>query len=191
MAIRRAVVFASTNLSDCCGKTTAGTARSPRPGSYRETTRAARNECGPDNGVRGRDASHTGIRHNCDVDRRTTPESRSPPTSVLYKAIIASAAAHANTMATALWDAENPKALRRLVASGVQLRPFSAQLMDTFLKTSNEVNAEAASSNADFKKMYDRWSQRGGRSTQLFRTKAPSPGLYRRMSVRSQPRRRA
>jgi TRAP-type mannitol/chloroaromatic compound transport system substrate-binding protein len=35
-----------------------------------------------------------------------------------YKAIIASAAAHANTMASALWDAENPKALRRLVASG-------------------------------------------------------------------------
>jgi TRAP-type mannitol/chloroaromatic compound transport system substrate-binding protein len=31
-----------------------------------------------------------------------------------YKAIIASAAAHANTMASALWDAENPKALRCL-----------------------------------------------------------------------------
>jgi TRAP-type mannitol/chloroaromatic compound transport system substrate-binding protein len=73
----------------------------------------------------------------------------------VYKAIIASAAAHANTMASALWDAENPKALRRLVASGVQLRPFSPQLMDTFLKTSNEVNAEASAGNADFKKIYD------------------------------------
>jgi TRAP-type mannitol/chloroaromatic compound transport system substrate-binding protein len=72
-----------------------------------------------------------------------------------YKAIIASAAAQANTMASALWDAENPKALRRLVASGVQLRPFSPQLMDAFLKTSNEVNAEASASNAEFKKMYD------------------------------------
>src|SRR6201999_1328919 len=61
-----------------------------------------------------------------------------------YKAIIASAAAHTNAMATALWDAENPKALRRLVAAGVQLRPFGPQLMDTFLKTANEVNAEAA-----------------------------------------------
>jgi hypothetical protein len=27
--------------------------------------------------------------------------------------------------------------------------------MDAFLKTSNEVNAEASASNADFKKMYD------------------------------------
>jgi TRAP-type mannitol/chloroaromatic compound transport system substrate-binding protein len=28
-------------------------------------------------------------------------------------------------------------------------------LMDTFLKTSNEVNAEASAGNADFKKIYD------------------------------------
>jgi TRAP-type mannitol/chloroaromatic compound transport system substrate-binding protein len=72
-----------------------------------------------------------------------------------YKAIFTSAAAHANMMLTGLFDADNPKALRRLVASGVQLRPFGPQLMDAFLKTSNEVNAEASASNADFKKMYD------------------------------------
>jgi hypothetical protein len=36
MAIRRAMVFASTNLPDCCGKSTAGTARSPRPASMTE-----------------------------------------------------------------------------------------------------------------------------------------------------------
>jgi TRAP-type mannitol/chloroaromatic compound transport system substrate-binding protein len=40
-----------------------------------------------------------------------------------YKAIFASAAADANTMLIGLFDAGNPKALRRLVASGVQLRP--------------------------------------------------------------------
>jgi hypothetical protein len=34
-------------------------------------------ECGPDNGVRGRGASRRSIRHSCNVDRQTTPGSRS------------------------------------------------------------------------------------------------------------------
>jgi TRAP-type mannitol/chloroaromatic compound transport system substrate-binding protein len=72
-----------------------------------------------------------------------------------YKSIFTLAAAHANTMLTGLFDADSPQALRRLLAAGVQLRPFSPQLMDAFLKTSNEVNAEASGGSADFKKMYD------------------------------------
>jgi TRAP-type mannitol/chloroaromatic compound transport system substrate-binding protein len=72
-----------------------------------------------------------------------------------YKAIITTAAAQANTVVQGTIDAGNPAALRRLIAGGVQLRPFSQPLMDTFLKTSNEVNAEASANNPDFKKMYE------------------------------------
>jgi hypothetical protein len=56
-------------------------------GPYRPTittgaVSGSANERGPDNGVRDRGANRTSIRHTCDVDRRTTPGSRFPPTSV-------------------------------------------------------------------------------------------------------------
>ncbi len=53
------------------------------------------------------------------------------------------------------YDARNPQALKRLVANGAQLRPFSQQVMEACLKASNEVNAETSAANADFKKIYE------------------------------------
>jgi TRAP-type mannitol/chloroaromatic compound transport system substrate-binding protein len=72
-----------------------------------------------------------------------------------YKAIFTAAAAYANLGVMARYDARNPEALRKLVAGGTQLRAFNPALMDAFLKTSNEINAEAAATNPDFKKIYD------------------------------------
>jgi TRAP-type mannitol/chloroaromatic compound transport system substrate-binding protein len=72
-----------------------------------------------------------------------------------YRAILTTAAAYANLGTMARYDAHNPEALRKLVAGGTQLRAFNPTLMETFLKISNEINAEAAASNPDFKKMYD------------------------------------
>ena len=72
-----------------------------------------------------------------------------------YKAIVTAAAAYANTDVQARYDAKNPEALRRLVANGTQLRPFSQEIMLACLRASNEVNAEAAATNPDFKKIYD------------------------------------
>jgi TRAP-type mannitol/chloroaromatic compound transport system substrate-binding protein len=72
-----------------------------------------------------------------------------------YKAIAESAAAHANIDMTAKYDAKNPAALRRLVAAGAQLRPFSQEIMDAGLKASNELYDEISAKNPDFKKMYD------------------------------------
>jgi TRAP-type mannitol/chloroaromatic compound transport system substrate-binding protein len=72
-----------------------------------------------------------------------------------YKAILTTAAAYANSDVLARYDARNPAALRKLVAGGTQLRAFSQPLMEVFLKTSNEVNAETSAVNPDFKKIYD------------------------------------
>jgi TRAP-type mannitol/chloroaromatic compound transport system substrate-binding protein len=72
-----------------------------------------------------------------------------------YKAILTTAAAYANSDVLARYDARNPAALRKLVAGGTQLRAFSQPLMEAFLKTSNEVNAETSAVNPDFKKIYD------------------------------------
>ena len=62
------------------------------------------------------------------------------------------AAAYANTEVTAKYDARNPGALRKLLAGGTELKPFSQPIMEACLKASNEVNAETAATNADFKR---------------------------------------
>lgn len=72
-----------------------------------------------------------------------------------YKAIALNASHHANTWMQARYDAQNPAALRQLVAAGTQLRPFTLEVLEACLKAANEVNAETAAQNADFKKVLD------------------------------------
>jgi TRAP-type mannitol/chloroaromatic compound transport system substrate-binding protein len=72
-----------------------------------------------------------------------------------YKAIVTAAAGAANVEETGRYDARNPPAIKRLVAAGAQLRPFSQPIMEACLKASNEVYADISSKNADFKKVYD------------------------------------
>ena len=72
-----------------------------------------------------------------------------------YKSIIKTASAMANEWMQAKYDAGNPAALRRLIASGAQLRPFSQNVLEACYKAANEVYAETSATNADFKKVYD------------------------------------
>jgi TRAP-type mannitol/chloroaromatic compound transport system substrate-binding protein len=72
-----------------------------------------------------------------------------------YQAILKAAAGTINLEQTARYDARNPAALKRLVANGAQLRPFSQSIMEACLKASNEVNAETSAVNPDFKKVWD------------------------------------
>jgi TRAP-type mannitol/chloroaromatic compound transport system substrate-binding protein len=72
-----------------------------------------------------------------------------------YKAILQMACDRANLDVTAKYDAKNPGALRRLIAGGAQLRPFSQAIMEGCLKASNEVNAETSAANPDYKKVLD------------------------------------
>ena len=55
----------------------------------------------------------------------------------------------------AKYDAANPQALKRLVAGGAQLRPFSPAIMEACYKAAKELHDEIAVTNADFKKVYD------------------------------------
>ena len=72
-----------------------------------------------------------------------------------YKSLLTIAAGYANLDVQARYDARNPQAIKRLVANGTQLRPFSQAIMEACLKASNEVNAETSAANPDFKKIYD------------------------------------
>ncbi len=72
-----------------------------------------------------------------------------------YQSLIQSASHVANTWMQAKYDAQNPAALKRLVAAGAKLAPFSQPIMEASWKAANEVYAETSAANADFKKVYD------------------------------------
>ena len=69
--------------------------------------------------------------------------------------LCANAAANANAWMAARYDMQNPSALKRLVAGGTQLRPFTNEVLEACLKASNELWAEISAKNADFKKSID------------------------------------
>jgi TRAP-type mannitol/chloroaromatic compound transport system substrate-binding protein len=72
-----------------------------------------------------------------------------------YQTIVQAASAEANTWMNAKYDAVNPGALRRLVASGAQLRPFPQPVMEASYKAALDTYNEVSAKNADFKKVYE------------------------------------
>jgi TRAP-type mannitol/chloroaromatic compound transport system substrate-binding protein len=72
-----------------------------------------------------------------------------------YQTIMTAAAGTINADVQAKYDARNPAALKRLIAGGAELRPFSPSVMEASFKAANEVYAETTASNADFKRIYD------------------------------------
>src|SRR5471032_2540092 len=68
-----------------------------------------------------------------------------------YQTILEDACSATEMWMTAKYDAENPAALRRLVAGGTQLRPFSRDILDACYKAAQEFYDEQAAKNAKFK----------------------------------------
>jgi TRAP-type mannitol/chloroaromatic compound transport system substrate-binding protein len=102
-----------------------------------------------------------------------------------YRSIIAGAAAYANVEALAKYDARNPGALRKLIASGTELRPFSQPIMEACLKASNDVNAETAAINVDFKRVLE--SMQSFRNQEYFWWQVAEYS-YDTFMIRSRPR---
>jgi TRAP-type mannitol/chloroaromatic compound transport system substrate-binding protein len=73
----------------------------------------------------------------------------------MYQAVVRAAGAQANTWMQAKYDADNPRALRELVAGGTKLLPFSQPILEASFAAANEVYAEITAKNAAFKKIYD------------------------------------
>jgi len=76
-----------------------------------------------------------------------------------YQAVLASACAEAESWMIGKYDAENVPALRRLVANGAQLRPFSKEILDACYKAVQEVYAEYSASNPKWKAIYEPWKK--------------------------------
>jgi TRAP-type mannitol/chloroaromatic compound transport system substrate-binding protein len=72
-----------------------------------------------------------------------------------YQNILEAACWEANTWMVAKYDAQNPAALKRLVAGGTQLRAFPKDIMVASYKAALEVYKEMSGKSPHFAKIYD------------------------------------
>jgi TRAP-type mannitol/chloroaromatic compound transport system substrate-binding protein len=86
-----------------------------------------------------------------------------------YQAIIEAAAAKAHTSMLSKYDAQNPKAVRELVASGTKLMPFSQPVMEACYNATNELFTALNEKNPKFKKVFESWKPFRAEETLWFR----------------------
>jgi TRAP-type mannitol/chloroaromatic compound transport system substrate-binding protein len=72
-----------------------------------------------------------------------------------YQAALTAASHEAWGWVLGKYDASNPSALRRLIAGGAQLRAFPQDVMEACYKAANDIYADLAKTNAQFKKLLD------------------------------------
>ncbi len=72
-----------------------------------------------------------------------------------YQAVVQAAAAEANNWMMGKYDAQNPQALKRLAAQGVQFKPFPKDVLLACQKAALELYDETSASTPTFKKVYD------------------------------------
>jgi TRAP-type mannitol/chloroaromatic compound transport system substrate-binding protein len=86
-----------------------------------------------------------------------------------YQNILRIACADAHVDMMSKYDAKNPTALKQLVGSGTQLRPFPKEVMDACYKAAMELYAETSAKNPEFKKVYDDYKKFMGDQNLWFR----------------------
>ncbi len=74
-----------------------------------------------------------------------------------YQEMFTAAASTAETAMQARYDAKNPPALLRLRNEGVELVPFSGDIMDAALEATKGILEDAAGRDPRYAKVYDQW----------------------------------
>ncbi|TCV82358.1 TRAP transporter substrate-binding protein [Sulfurirhabdus autotrophica] len=87
----------------------------------------------------------------------------------LYQEAFEVAAAEANLIMLAEYDAKNPAALGRLLKGGAKLHPFPKDVMEAALKEANKLYNEEAAKNPAFNKIYASWKRFRNDEFQWFR----------------------
>ncbi|MFZ6762544.1 MULTISPECIES: TRAP transporter substrate-binding protein [Acetobacterales] len=72
-----------------------------------------------------------------------------------YKAALEAACSEADQDMTARYDAANPQAMRRLIAAGAQLRPWSREILAASWKATHELYDEISAKNERFRKLWE------------------------------------
>jgi TRAP-type mannitol/chloroaromatic compound transport system substrate-binding protein len=75
----------------------------------------------------------------------------------IYQEIIRTAAYEANMTMLSRYDARNNEALQRLLGEGIQLRPYSQEILEAAEVAAFELYDELAEGDADFKTIYEPW----------------------------------
>lgn len=107
-----------------------------------------------------------------------------------YQTILESACADAATWMVAKYDASNPAALRRLVASGAVLRAFPREVMQACYEAAFAFYEETAAQNASFKRIYDSWLAFRTEQLMWFTVAEMSFDLFNMQAAQQQRRRR-
>jgi TRAP-type mannitol/chloroaromatic compound transport system substrate-binding protein len=76
-----------------------------------------------------------------------------------YQSAFEAGCAEANVHMLARYDAKNPEALRRLVASGTQLRVFPRPVLEACLSAADELHRELARKSSHFKRIHEGWNR--------------------------------
>ncbi len=76
-----------------------------------------------------------------------------------YQAAIRTACAEATHWMVARYDTRNPEALRRLLASGTQLRAFPREVMDACYREAMALETELAQKSPEYAKIHASWSK--------------------------------
>jgi TRAP-type mannitol/chloroaromatic compound transport system substrate-binding protein len=105
-----------------------------------------------------------------------------------YQNVFTAASAEANVVATAKYDYLNPIAMKKLLASGTQLRTFPREVMDACYKAAMEQYAEWSATNPDFKRLYDSYSKSLDEQISWFRVAEGTYDNY--MSYVKQPKKK-
>ncbi len=87
-----------------------------------------------------------------------------------YQEMFAAAASESATVMQARYDQRNPAALARLLDEGVDMRPFSDDLMRAARDISFEMLEEQAAADATYRKVYDSWKQARADAYRWFNT---------------------
>jgi TRAP-type mannitol/chloroaromatic compound transport system substrate-binding protein len=72
-----------------------------------------------------------------------------------YQSVLEQAGHYANNWMMARYDQANPTALKKLLAGGTKLHPFSQPIMEASFRAAKELHAEVAATNANFKKVLE------------------------------------
>jgi TRAP-type mannitol/chloroaromatic compound transport system substrate-binding protein len=76
-----------------------------------------------------------------------------------YKAVVSAASAEASRAMLMKYDSANTAAMRRLMSQGVELKPFSREVLESSFKASQDLYTELSGKSAHFKRIYDNWSK--------------------------------
>jgi TRAP-type mannitol/chloroaromatic compound transport system substrate-binding protein len=76
-----------------------------------------------------------------------------------YQEILRAAATSAHVAMQSRYDALNPPAWQRLLASGVQVRAFPRDVMEAAQRTSGQLLEEQGAADAGYRKIYDAWKK--------------------------------